>query len=150
MKKILLIFIGILILGGVGFGAYKYVIAPRIEATRNVQPGAGVATLCDATKHVCSDFSKAPDGGTLKVILSASGSPVGGLEVDVGLKPGANQYYMKFSDNSGIALFEGIPAADYFIYFNGNSFPTKYGDAPTMQALVEKGGEKVIEIHLGR
>ncbi len=148
MNKILIVVVILLILGGGGYFGYRFLISRW--STQQVEPGIGAATLCDNTKHICGDFSKTADSGTLRVVLFSKSGPPGGIEVDAGAKPGADHYYMKFSDNSGVALFEGIPAGNYYIYFNGNNFPTKYGDSPTETVQIIKEGEKIIEIHLGQ
>ncbi len=137
-----------MILIGLGYAGYRFFLSKSFSG-KGQEPGIGAATLCDAVKHTCSEYSKTSEAGTLKVVLFAKG-PVGGIEVDVGSRPGASQYYMKFSDNSGVALLEGIPGGNYSIYFNGNNFPKEYGDTQTRQVQIIKGETKVVEIHLGQ
>lgn len=147
MKKILITALILVLVGGLAFTGYKFFLSRSTR--RGPEPGIGAATLCDAVKHSCGEYSKTSDAGSLKVVLFGKGT-IGGIEVDVGSRPGATQYYMKFSDSSGVALLEGLPDGNYSVYFNGNNFPKEYGDTPTQQVQIVKGETKVVEIHLGR
>ena len=62
--------------------------------------------------------------------------PAKDLEVDLGTKPGATEFYMKYTDKNGIAEFDGIPSGSYVVYFNGTTFIKDYG-SPTTTERVE-------------
>lgn len=137
MKKIVFIVVILVVLAGLGYAGYKNFM-PGSKNESGGGPPTG-AQLCDVNSHSCSVIQKTADSGTLKIIITASGKSVGSLEVDVAAKPGAPKYYMALTDNNGTAVFDGIPAGSYFIYFNGNNFPTQFGDPPTESVNVISG-----------
>lgn len=133
MRKLVLGFVSILIIAALAYVGYK-VFSESVFKGKSPLFGvvkSNEAVLCDTQQHLCNSFSKTSNSGNLKVIISASGDPVKNLEVDLGVQPGAPKYYMRPTNNQGIALFEGIPSGNYFIYFNGINFPKLYGNSPT-------------------
>lgn len=143
MNKFILGFLTALLLAAIIYGALVFLPGffsgskgPLYDS--NIGKAEG-AVLCDNQKHSCGYFGAAQNSGNLRVILTAAGNPVTGLEVDAADKPGATQYYMKLTDGSGVALFNGLPAGGYTIYFNGVNFPKEYGNAPTVPVVIEMG-----------
>jgi len=61
------------------------------------------------------------------------------LEVDVGIEPGANEYYMMLTDVSGAVTFDWLPSGKYSVYFNSNTFPAKYGAPPVVPVEITIG-----------
>lgn len=96
------------------------------------------AVLCNLRKNSCAAFEKTEDSGNLKVTVTAGGKPMEKMEVDLGTVPGDAQYYMKETDDKGVALFENIPAGFYAIYFNLNNFPKGYDASQTVSVKVTK------------
>jgi uncharacterized protein YxeA len=146
MKKILIIVVLIIVLGIAGFFVYKYF------ASKNTSSG-GTPTgtqLCDIQKQTCVAVNKTSGSGSVSVKVFKGSGPANGLEVDLGAKAGAPQYYMKTADDSGVALFEGIPAGSYTVYFNLNAFPAALGNPQTQNVVIVKGQTNTIEIHLGQ
>jgi hypothetical protein len=149
VKKVLLILVLTLVLGGLGFAGYKYYLSHQATSTQNT-PEAGSTQLCDLKKNTCNSFEATSDSGTLRITLVNGSDPAPDLEVDLGSRPGAEQYYMKMTDAGGVALFEGIPAGSYVIYFNLNAFPSAYGTPQTQSVTVVKGQTETLEIQLGQ
>lgn len=143
MKNFILGFIAALVLVGLIYEFPSFLHGFEKEKTgllysEDVKK-AKEAVLCDAVKHSCSYFDKVDDSGSIKIVISAGENPVKGLEVDVAPRPGSQQYYVKLTDNSGVATFENIPSGEYAIYFNGVNFPKEYGDSPTVPVEITKG-----------
>ena len=84
------------------------------------------------------------------MLITALDKPVKDLEVDVGDLPGSSVYYMKLTDAKGIAIFNGLPAGSYFVYFNSTNFPSKFGTSPTGGTSVTSGQTTDINIDLLR
>jgi hypothetical protein len=137
MKKILIIIIVLIILAGLGYFGYKYFF-PSSKSQSVGGPGAA-AQLCDINTQNCSAIQKSADSGTLQVTVTGGGKVVTDLEVDVGVKPGATKYYMRLTDSNGVAVFDGIPAGSYDVYFNGNNFPAQFGNSPLVTVEVSAG-----------
>ena len=106
------------------------------------------AVLCDLEKNSCDPYEKTENSGNLLVTITDAGKPAGGVEVDVGSEPGARKYYLKETDNFGVAQFDGLPAGSYKIYFNLNNFPKGYDASQLFDAKITKGRttEKAIEL----
>jgi len=106
------------------------------------------AVFCDTQKNSCVSYEKAKNPGNLLVTVTAGGKPAGKVEVDLGTVPGDEKYYMKETDDKGVALFENVPAGFYAIYFNFNNFPQGYDASQTLSARITKGQttEKTIEL----
>lgn len=123
MKKVILGFVIILVVIVAGYFAFKF-----FYASKNMTPGQRTAVLCSTERNVCEQFSPAANSGSLKItILTRTGTPAKDLEVDLGTKPGATEYYMKYTDKNGVAEFGGIPSGSYVVYFNGVTFIKEYG-----------------------
>lgn len=152
MKKFVLGFIFALVLMGLIYSVFMFLsqFQPKKKGPlydEDVKK-AQEAVICDVLKHSCSYFDKTQDSGSLSVTIIAAKGPVKGLEVDVAGKPGSPQYYVKLTDNNGVALFNNLPSDDYAIYFNGVNFPKEYGDSPTVPVEIVKNQtiERVIEL----
>ena len=152
MKKLVLGFISALILVGLVYAVFTFV--PQFVSKKRGPlydedvKRAQEAVICDAVKHSCNYFDKTQGSGSLKVAIVVAKSPVKRLEVDVAGKPGSPLYYVKLTDNNGVALFNNLPSGDYAIYFNGVNFPKEYGDSPTVPVEIIKNQtiERVIEL----
>lgn len=142
MKKFVWGFISAL--AAVGLVYMVFVFPPQLGSKKkgalydNDVKKAHEAVLCDSEQHSCSYFDKVQDSGNLNVVVTAAGVPMKGLEVDAAGRPGAPRYYVKLTDDTGVALFNGLPTGSYVIYFNGVNFPKEYGDAPTVPAMITK------------
>lgn len=106
------------------------------------------AVLCDMEKNSCDPYEKTGDSGNLKVSVTSFGKPVESVEVDVGSEPGAQKYYLRETDEQGIAQFDGLPSGSYKIYFNLNDFPKEYDASQLIDVKIVKGQmtEKTIEL----
>lgn len=150
MKKILIIVIVLMILAGLGYAGYKYFTVSKTVTVTNQGPGKAETQLCDLQKQTCTVNSKTANSGSLKVSIMSAGAPVKSLEVDVGTKPGAPQYYLKMTDDSGIALFEEIPAGSYVIYFNQENFPSGLAQPKLETVSVAVGKMTLTNINLSK
>jgi len=120
------------------------------QQNQNRPLGEERAVLCDQKKWSCGRYEKVEGVGDLKAIITADGEPVRRLEVDVADRPGAAQYYLKLTDEAGMALFNNLPAGSYKIYFNLNTLPGEYeGSAGTtigVEVIAGKTTEQKIEL----
>ena len=139
MNKLLIIVMVLILLAGGGFLVYRNYFSSKTAVTSS-EPAKNQTQVCDLQKQTCMVNSKTTNSGSLKVSIVSSGAPVKSLEVDIGIKPGASQYYLKFTGEDGIALFEGIPAGSYVIYFNQESFPSGLIE-PAPQAINVLAGQ---------
>ena len=131
VKKFILGFILIVVVVA-GYLAFKFFFISEDTA-----PGQHTTVLCNTERNVCEQFTPASNSGLLKItILTRTGMPAKDLEVDLGTKPGATEFYMKYTDKNGIAEFDGIPSGSYVVYFNGTTFIKDYG-SPTTTERVE-------------
>ncbi len=132
MKKILgivVVLVVLAILGGLGYVGYKYFWPTSID---RLGGPTVMAQLCDTQTNTCASIPQSVDSGSLKISVTAGGKPISGLEVDVGGKPGAIQYYMMLTDAEGAVVFNWIPPGSYSIYFNSNNFPAQLGNPPSV------------------
>lgn len=106
------------------------------------------AVLCDMKKNSCDPYERTENSGNLKVSITGFGKPMEGVEVDVGNEPGAQKYYLRETDDQGIAQFDGLPPGSYKIYFNLNDFPKGYDASQLIDVKITKGQttEKIIEL----
>ena len=82
-----------------GYLAFKFFFISEDTA-----PGQHTTVLCNTERNVCEQFTPASNSGLLKItILTRTGMPAKDLEVDLGTKPGATEFYMKYTDKNGIA-----------------------------------------------
>jgi hypothetical protein len=147
VKKTVVFLISAVVIIGIGFFAYKYFFSSK-SSTTGQNHGTNATQICDTVKSTCSEVAKTSDSGSLKVTILNGSNPVPNLEVDVATKPGAQTYYLKLTDETGLALFEGIPEGTYSVYFNQNNFPTSLGNPPTQSAQVVKGEVKETIVNL--
>lgn len=145
MNKIVLGIIVLLILTGAGFVGYKYFFSGSSNQAGGPPSGA---QLCDVEKESCGAIPVYTNSGTLEITISGVGRPVSGLEVDIGDRPGATKFYMSLTDANGVAVFGGIPAGDFTVYFNGNTFPGQFGEPPLQTVSVISGQTTKININL--
>ncbi len=148
MKKIVIVVIVLLVLGGVGFFGYKYFNSSKLTTVSNQGPSKSETLLCSVKNNSCTNYQKSANSGNVKITITQSGKPVANLEVDFAQKPGAQEYYMKQTDKSGIALLEGMPAGNYFIYFNQSNFPVSLGEPPTKTATIVSGETAEVSIKI--
>ncbi len=148
MKKILFPILVVMLLVGLGLVGYNYFQAGSNSRSNQSGGPPNEAQLCKVDSHTCTVIPKSANSGAVKITISASGKSVGDLEVDLGTKPGAPQYYMKLTDANGTAIFDGIPAGSYVIYFNSNNFPQQFGSPPTETVTVGSGQTSVKNIDL--
>lgn len=74
----------------------------------------------------------ATEFGSLKVILTDTrGAFIDNIEVDVGEHPGGKMA-VEVTDKNGVALFEKMPAGNYVIFFNDNTFPKNFERVPSL------------------
>lgn len=133
MKKFILGFIAALVLVGL---IYTAKFAFNFLSSSKNTVGGTTAVKCNAQKSLCERFTPAADGGALKItIFSHAGAAAKNLEVDLGAKPGAPEYYMKYTDENGIAEFDGIPPGVYAVYFNGVTFIKEYGSSSIVERI---------------
>lgn len=118
----------------------------KAPADENEKPQGAV--LCDTQKNSCASFEKTASSGNLRVTITGADKPMAKVEVDLGTVPGDVKYYMKETDDKGVAFFENIPAGFYAIYFNLNGFPEGYDASQTFSVRVIKSltTEKTIEL----
>ncbi len=86
------------------------------------------------------------DIGTLKIYVFAEGTPLSGVEVNLGtIGPNGPVGPMSVveTDEQGLALFEPVPAGVYDVFWNNNNFPFQYKQPPVMS--IEIARDKVIE-----
>ena len=132
MKKLILGFVVVLAVIVAGYIAFKFLFT-----SGGIPIGERTAVKCSTASNTCEQFTPTKDGGSLKItILSYTGIAAKDLEVDLGTKPGAAEYYMKYTDKNGIAEFDGILPGSYIVYFNGTTFIKDYG-SPTTTERVE-------------
>ena len=136
MKKLLIILLVLIVLAVFGYFGFKYFL----PASKNTSggPPKGVQ-LCNIDTQACGAISKSANSGILQITVISNGKPVGNLEVDVGTKPGATKYYMGLTDSDGVITVDGIPAGNYFAYFNNGNFPAEFDNPPLVQVNVLAG-----------
>jgi hypothetical protein len=145
MTKAFKIFLALVFIGSVTYLINKY-----FSPTSKDQLGGPTveAQLCSTDSHVCLPIPQNANSGDLKIKVTAKGASVSGLEVDVGKKPGANEYYMMLTDISGTVRLNFIPPGKYFVYFNNNEYPEKYGAPPVIPIEVTIGQTTLQNIEL--
>lgn len=160
MKKFVFGFVAILALIGLFYGGYKIygyykiLTKPAIKNDEDIR-SAKVAVKCDYKNHSCDYFTPPADGGNLKVTITINAKP--GKKIPVLLwktfNPASDpkdEAYVKYTDENGIAFFEGIPSGAYFPNYNLIGFPKEYGGAynswTTSKVEISKG--KTAEITL--
>lgn len=146
MKKIWPVLV-LIFLAGLGLVGYKF-FGPGAGNQPDMS-GAKETQLCNVDSHTCGAVQRTADSGTLKVTVKSAGKGVSGLEVDLGARPGAPNYYIRLTDVNGVAVLTGIPAGKYYIYFNGFNFPKEYGDSPTEKVSVVSGQTTEVVINIG-
>lgn len=85
---------------------------------------------CNFDTHTCENFIPQKDSGNFKIIITVNGKPGKGVEIDLWFKntPGGESF-VKNTNASGVALFEGIPPGIYYPSTNLTNFPKEYGNA---------------------
>jgi hypothetical protein len=136
MKKVLIFIVILVILAGLGYFGFKF-FWPASKNTSGGPPKT--VQLCDIDSQTCGVVPKSANPGILQITIANEGKPVGNLEVDVGVKPGATKYYMGLTDTGGVISVDGIPAGNYFIYFNNGNFPVEFGNPPLVPVSVLAG-----------
>ncbi len=103
---------------------------------------------CNVQKNSCSSYEKTQNSGDLKVTINSASGPAGNLEVDVAYRPGASQYYMRATDDKGVAVFNDLPEGNYKIYFNSSNFLAGYDFRQTIDVKVtaDQTAEMVVEL----
>lgn len=145
MKKILILIIVLVILVGLGYVGYKYLL----PSSQNTSGGPPKTTqLCDVNSQSCSAIQKSANSGILQITIVAGGKPVSDLEVDVGVSPGAQKYYMGPTDANGVVTIDGIPAGEFSIYFNDSNFPKEFGSSPLVPVSITAGQTTKTTINL--
>lgn len=140
MKKFIFGLIIIFVVIVAGYIAFKF-----FNSSKNMIPGQRRAVLCNTERNVCEQFTQTSDSGSLKIaILTSTGIPAKDLEVNLGIKPGATEYYMKYTDKNGVAEFDGIPSGFYVVYFNDTTFIKDYG-SPTTTERIEINKNQITE-----
>lgn len=155
MKKLILIFVSLLVIVGLGYGSYKILSGSDICKTRRplfmgFRPviidklcppvirsdedikNARVAVLCNWKKHTCEYFKPQKDSGNLKLTITINGMP--GKRIEVSLwttqkPPDSDEAYIKYTDDNGVAFFEGITSGTYYPNYDLSKFPKEYGNA---------------------
>jgi len=162
MKKYILGFISALILIGLIYVGYKIFPKPYNWERPAGKPFIDVknsktAVICYWKQNYCDYFTPSTDSGSLKVLVTVDGKP--GKEIEVNLwtsqKPGgSDEFYTKYTDDNGVAFFEGITSGTYYPNYNLNGFPKEYGNAytawETQKVEVIKGTTKEVTINLSQ
>lgn len=146
VRNIFIITFLLVVLGGGGFFLYRNYFGTKTSTTSN--PGQNSTQLCDLQKQTCTSVNPSFGSGAVNVTVKARENPINELEVDLGTKPGASEYYLSRTNSKGVALFEGIPAGSYVIYFNQNNFPSGFSAPAPEQIQVVKGESKEITIKI--
>lgn len=88
--------------------------------------------------------------GSLKINVTAGGSPVRKLEVDVFSAREVPPVCHILTDENGVAAFGNIPVGDYWVGFNSLNFPKELGESAEkgiwIRVLQDKTTEKTIEL----
>jgi len=155
MKKLILIFVALLVIAGLGYGSYRILSGPDICKTHQplfmgfrpaiidklcppaIRSGediknAKVAVLCYLKKNTCDYFKPQKDSGNLKLTITINGML--GKRIEVSLwttqrPPDSDQVYIKYTDDNGVALFQGMASGIYYPQFDLKESPKEYGNA---------------------
>jgi hypothetical protein len=142
MRNFVLGFVSALLLVGLGYGVYQFVISPGQDNTIPRENPGDCAHL---------DSSASAFGKVEVTLTSKSGQSVGEVEVNLGVQPGAENYCWTQTNENGVATFEQVPADDYFVYFNDATLPPALSGGepgPTLAIKVAGGGTAKAGIEL--
>ncbi len=148
MKKVFLLVIIILILGGLGYlglkaalsGPFNRICKTRAPLFLGLRPAlldnlceaisANTTLKCNFNTHTCENFAPLKDSGDFKIILTVDGRPGKKIEIDLWFKPSpGGESLVKNTDEKGVAFFKGIPPGVYYPSTNLTNFPKQYGNA---------------------
>jgi len=178
MKKLILIFVSLLVIAGLGYGSYKILSGSDICKTRRplfmdfrpviidklcppaIRSGediknAKVAVLCSLKKHTCDYFKPQKDSGNLKLTITINGML--GKRIEVSLwttqrPPDSDEVYIKYTDDNGVAFFQGMTSGVYYPRFDLKESPKEYGNADvawdTKAVEIVKGITREVIINL--
>jgi hypothetical protein len=150
MRNLLLGIVIVLLLAGVGFIVFKVALKGPLSGLCSNAPLPFISSLCPSTTSggditvskatfkcswadsSCSPIVPSANSGNLKITVTVNGEPGKKIEIDTWTSPqpgGDKESFVKYTDQQGIAFFEGIPAGIYYLTSNTNSFPKQYTNA---------------------